>query len=363
MELTDTSYLFVDESGVLSGPLHVAVDVTNKCNAKCLHCYNRSGGLLERNELTDQELLSMFEDVANMKPFSVCFCGGEPMLRYETLLNVTKMLKDAGVSVVSMVSNGWFIGEREAQKLVEFGLSRCQISLDGACAETHERMRGIPGIFDKAIGALDALDKHGIPLQVAFSPTRFNIEEFPALIDLLTKYKNLTEVRVQPLMPMGNAMLNEGELFVDDQDYRKLVRFIDEVKKKRLCRFEVNWGDPLDHLVRFPNFEFKNNSFVEVKSDGSIALSAYLPIVVGNVRRHKLSEYWKAGIGAAWSLPVAKELASSVVSIGDMKFDDQQFSTTFYEENIEIDFIDDDVLSNSSAFTLSNLYTKRTTND
>lgn len=356
---TEGKYLSKDLSGVLSGPLHVAVDVTNKCNAKCLHCYNRSGGILERKELDDDELLKLFKDIGSLKPFSVCFCGGEPMIRFDVLCEIASVLREAGVPVISMVSNGWFIDEHKARRLVESGLTRCQISLDGACAETHERLRGIPGIFDRAIDALGYLDQFNIPLQIAFSPTSFNIEEFPELLDLVSKLKNLTEVRVQPLMPMGNAVQHQGELFACDSDYRKLVKYMDEVRSSGKYKFEVNWGDPLDHLVRFPTFEFENNTFVEIKSDGNIALSAYLPITVGNVRNHSLPEYWKAGVGGAWKLPVAKELAASVVSIGDMRFESEETPTTFYENSIEIDYIDDVVEEHVSDFTLKNLMKER----
>lgn len=363
MELTDTSYLYIDESDVLTGPLHIAVDVTNKCNARCLHCYNRSGGLLSRDELTDDDLLLLYQEISSIKPFSVCFCGGEPMLRYDVICEATKKLKAAGVPVVSMVSNGWFIDEEKAKGLIDAGMTNVQISLDGACAATHEHMRGLEGLFDRAIGALNILDNLGITLQVAFSPTRFNIDEFPEIVELLSSLKNLNELRVQPLMPMGVALEHEEELFPDDEDYRKLTKYINAKKSKREVNFNIAWGDPLDHMVRFPTFDFKNNSFLEVKSNGDITVSSYLPLTIGNVKHHSLSEYWEAGIGKAWSLPVAKELAASVVSVSDMKFESGSTPTTFYEQNIELDFIEDKVLDNPSQFTLESLYQRSKKND
>lgn len=45
-------------SEVLIGPHHVAIDITNKCNLRCLHCYNSSGeNDVIKTELSDHEVL------------------------------------------------------------------------------------------------------------------------------------------------------------------------------------------------------------------------------------------------------------------------------------------------------------------
>lgn len=44
----------------VTGPLHLALDITNKCNYRCLHCYNASGeNCVVDNELTDEEVLEL----------------------------------------------------------------------------------------------------------------------------------------------------------------------------------------------------------------------------------------------------------------------------------------------------------------
>lgn len=40
---------------LIVGPHQISFDITNKCNLRCLHCYNSSGeNLASQNELTDQ---------------------------------------------------------------------------------------------------------------------------------------------------------------------------------------------------------------------------------------------------------------------------------------------------------------------
>lgn len=54
-----------------------------------------------------------------------------------------------------------------------------------------------------------------------------------------------------------------------------------------------------------------------------------------------LKDYWKAGLGKVWDIPVIRELAEFVVCIEDMKYDLQELPKIFYEDNIEIDLVDD----------------------
>lgn len=116
-DINESAIRFYDKSEVLSGPLHIAVDVTNKCNAKCLHCFNRSGNELIRDELSDEQLLQVFEQIAEVKPFSICFCGGEPMYKYDILLKACRILHDAGILNIAMVSNGWLLTQEKVNEL------------------------------------------------------------------------------------------------------------------------------------------------------------------------------------------------------------------------------------------------------
>ncbi|HAP8311614.1 TPA: radical SAM protein [Enterococcus faecium] len=68
---------------IVRGPSQISIDVTYKCNFRCKHCYNASGGdnCFMDNELTDDELLELTKDICNLKPYNICFCGGETLLR------------------------------------------------------------------------------------------------------------------------------------------------------------------------------------------------------------------------------------------------------------------------------------------
>ena len=65
----------------------------------------------------------------------------------------------------------------------DLGVKAVQVSLDGATRETFNRMR-VRGEFDPALDGTRNLRAAGVPIEINYSPTRFNIHEIGAAVDL-----------------------------------------------------------------------------------------------------------------------------------------------------------------------------------
>ena len=280
-QMAESGNLPLKHAKILRGPYQMAIDVTNKCNFRCLHCYNRSGENPHiENELSYEEKIEFIKDIAKLRPYNLCFCGGEPMLEEQFLYEAAETLSSNGI-MVSMVTNGSLITKEKAKKLKKAGVKRAQVSLDGARPETHERLRQFKGSFEKAKNAIKFFREAGFAsVGVAFSPTSFNWYEL--------------------------------------EDVYNLIRF----------------RSRLEHFGAFSN----------VQADGEIIVSPYIPISVGNIRKHKFSQYWDAGLIRAWEIPKIKELASKIISIEDMGKTKEDSPKVWYEENLEIDIIDDKLI-------------------
>ena len=162
------------------GPEQIALDITKRCNMRCRHCYNRSndgGGAGLGQELTDGELRKFAKMVREMRPVGVCFCGGEPLLRYDIIIEFMKLASNS-FTRFSMVTNGYLMTFDKILALRDAGLKSLQVSIDGEDASTHESLRGVEGAYVKAINALKmAIDCEIPQVGIAFSPTRFNVPE------------------------------------------------------------------------------------------------------------------------------------------------------------------------------------------
>lgn len=161
--------------------------VTSRCNAKCATCFYWRE-LNQQGDLTFEEIDRLS---ATMPPFrELWLSGGEPMMR-QRLAEIIRMFYDRnGIRTLDLPTNGLF--ERRLVTLME-DVSRdmpdlevnINLALDGF-GDTHDRLRGVAGNFDKAIEALRALypvrDRNpNIRLHVNSVITAENIEELAAL--------------------------------------------------------------------------------------------------------------------------------------------------------------------------------------
>ncbi|AIS51558.1 radical SAM domain-containing protein [Thermoanaerobacter kivui] len=297
----------INYAEVLKGPHQLAFDITNKCNFRCLHCYNSSGeNIVVNNELTDEEVINFIKEIGEMKLFNVCFRGGEPLIRKELIYKCAKLLIEAGTTYVSLVTNGYLMTEDIAYQLKKSGIDRIQISIDGACPTTHDKLRNKKGAFDKAIKAIKILKNVGISnIDVSFCPTSFNIAEFDEVHSLLNEL-GIKELRVQPLMLLGRANQHLNKIMPTQFQYRQLVKRIHAINLRGKNPI-VEWGDPVDHLIRFRTIAANCVSYVSIRANGDIVASPYLPLVVGNIRKYKFSEYWKAGLVTLWQNELPKK--------------------------------------------------------
>lgn len=316
---------------------------------RCRHCYNRSSvdsGWTRDSELSDTELISFAEGIKDLEPPSFCFCGGEPFIRYDVVRRMMQVMHNP-LTKPGIVTNGYLVTYEHLKELADLGLYTIQVSVDGATASTHERLRGVSGGYSKAIEAIKAGAKANIPSRaVAFSPTSFNIGEFTEFVGQMSAL-GVSSVRVQPLMNLGNAQSNV-EILPNEDDYARLFDQIEGCRSK-YKKMQIEWGDPIDHLLRCSGLMSGFVPHVTIQSNGDIVLSLYLPIAIGNILRHSLKEYWDAGIWRVWGIGFFKEIAECYTSVGALAQDAIPLPRVFHVPNIRLDLIDDRLLDLSDA--------------
>ena len=299
-----------------SAPLMVALDVTSACNFRCLHCFNDSG-CKSSDELTDTEIYQVAQQVAKLNPLVVCLCGGETMLRKNLVDIIRCISKTAGV--VNMVSNGSLINEENIYELKNAGIDTIQISLDGLNAIQHDTFRGYVGSFEKAVNAIKLIKKAGINVVVSCTPNKLNHRTIEEYLDF-TLGLGVSQVRFMPLIPIGWGSKIES-LLLSPEEYVRLQLILETRKEKlKYTTQSIEWGDPLDHFQRMPfnaSFGYKAYS-MEVKSNGDLAVSTYIPLVVGNVREKSLKEYWDSGYNDIWKNKEVLDYTSKIETVYDI---------------------------------------------
>lgn len=321
----------------LKGPLMISWDVTNKCNFRCMHCYNASGDCdihSFEDELKLNEVKNIVDQIIEVNPYTLCVCGGEPTL-FPHIEYIAKRLSKENIKV-NMVTNGYTMTPQLAKTLKESGVGFVQISVDGSCSKTHDEFRNKKGSFARALNALRYLQEEGIRTAVAFAPNKTNLAEFNDFVDIIMALGCKT-IRLMPLIPMGRGLKNFSHLELSGDEYLLFQKYINEKKEQYLSdEILIEWGDPLEHIYIAKTVR-DNPSCIEIKANGDVGVSNYLPITVGNVKNHTLMEYWNGGLNHIWSNDKVRHFTSQITDLYDFINLDIK---TWTDPRVQFDLID-----------------------
>lgn len=292
----------------------LAVDITNRCNLRCKHCYNYSGEQkIDRTEWTPEELELLTQQINEARPSHVCICGGEPMIRKDDVYGFIRRIRPI-VKSINMVSNGYFIGSEEAMRLKETGIDLVQISIDGL-KDSHNWLRGNECSYDRAINAIHELTNEGIRVSVACAPNIHNIEQLEDLI-MLMENSGAYMLRMQPMMMLGRANENAG-MVLGKKEYIRLARKINNLMFDGGYKMKIEWGDPTEHLFSMSR-GITQIEHLSINPYGDLMISPYVPISFGNVKIHSLEEYLEAGVLNVVLNPTIEMICSLIKNSGNM---------------------------------------------
>lgn len=300
---------------LMRGPLNMMWDVTNKCNLACKHCYNRSGVGRIYSDLDDSEMLNVVPGILALSPKVVCFCGGEPLLRYNLLPQLAQTLADAGITV-NMVTNGLLLDEQKIETLHSSGVSGFQVSLDSFVEDTHDYFRGYRGANAGAIRAIDLLLSKGIMPDVTFIPTRINYKDIEGVVEILY-FRGIRRLGSMPFIPIGRGRENHEELILHDNE---LLEFYYLLEKLRMVYpdFLIEHEDPIEHITLFLNNTIARNAIIEIRSNGDVLISSYLPFIFGNVRNEGIDKLWDLGLKDIWRNENVRTVAKGIKTVDDL---------------------------------------------
>ena len=159
-------------------PLNAQIELTLRCNAKCVFCsiWRRDFQEEIKHEMTTEEVKHIIDEFDRLKVQVVNFTGGEPTLRKD-LPELVSYVSKKGM-IPSVATNGYRLYEHV--KSGEFNaVEWVMVSLDWPDAEHHDKYRGIP-LFDQAVKGIKALvleRKHVIISTVATTENISHMEE------------------------------------------------------------------------------------------------------------------------------------------------------------------------------------------
>ena len=159
-------------------PLNITLELTRRCNARCDYCNH-----WQEQKQTEQELADYVAVVRRFRPFSVTICGGEPFMRKDALEIIRAVRAEPGWRWVSIITNGWFLSEDRAQKLMDTGIDQINVSLNFP-DERQDTDRKLPGLFKKISHIVPWMTARGATVQLNSIIMNDNLEDVVPIAEL-----------------------------------------------------------------------------------------------------------------------------------------------------------------------------------
>lgn len=306
-------------------------ELTSRCNLKCCHCRAEATEDFSSGELSTEQIISVARDIRKAGDPIMILTGGEPLVRND-FFDIAKACVGM-FSRVALATNGTLVDDAMAKRIVEVGIKRVSVSLDGAKASTHDTFRGIPGSFEATIKGYDALIRAGASMQVNATVAKNNIDEVPELLEFLLARK-ADAFHVFALVPVGCGAQISDEARLSPEQMEKFLRWLfeksielkDRIHIKATCApqyyrimrevsrekgiplpaqghpggVKMPAGHPGGHpsggatsgMQAMTRGCLAGSAVCFVSRVGDVQPCGYLPLVVGNVRKQPFAEIW-----------------------------------------------------------------------
>jgi len=187
--------------------------LTEGCNLRCRHCWIAPKYQSKGNPYPALGL-DLFKSIIDQaKPLGltgVKLTGGEPLLHPE-IHEILEFVRSEDLRL-TVETNGILCKPEVAENMAACKDPFVSVSLDGAEAETHEWVRGVPGCFDEAIEGLRNLVNAGLRPQVIMAIMRHNKDQMESVVRLAERL-GAGSVKFNILQPTarGEKMHDAGE--------------------------------------------------------------------------------------------------------------------------------------------------------
>ncbi len=301
-------------SDASSPPLRLVFwETTAGCNLECVHCRRLEvSRKLMKTDLTTAQARQLIEQVAAVGRPVMVFSGGEPLMRPD-IFELAACAKDTGL-LTALASNGTMIEAAVAWQIAGAGFDRVSVSLDGADADTHDRFRGQPGVFDRAVEALEHLHRVGVPTQINCTIARHDKDQIEAVLQLAERI-GAVAVHYFLLVPVGCGLKIARDQMLDADEVEDRLNLIADLQCQTALQIKPTCAPHYWRIIRqrgkqqdqpLPEPHRRNGALHSltrgclagtavcfVSHRGQVFPCGYLPVAAGDVRVQDFGQIWR----------------------------------------------------------------------
>ncbi len=279
--------LLVSRSSRAFIPLTAILELTHRCNERCVHCYvvQPTG---PSHELSTAEWADLLGQMAKEGTLEVTFSGGEVFLRPD-LFDLLEEARRLHFSL-KLSTNATLVGHKEAQRLADLKPWEVGVSLYAANDHVHDAITGVPGSFHRTVEGIRTLTERGVRVKIRSVLMRENVGEEEALRELAQRLG--VSFAQDPLLTPRS-----------DGSTENLAHRLDPTQLKRALEAQADRIFANDDPARWEALrEDKMRSymckaginFCSVGPDGRVLPCVQFQLVAGRVTEQPFAEIWRS---------------------------------------------------------------------
>lgn len=267
----------------LGVPLAAHLDVTYRCNERCVHCYLDHD---DHGEMTTVEIKGVLDQLAEAGVFFLTLSGGEPFMRrdfFEIVEHARRLLFN-----VKVKTNAVMIGETEARRLRSLTIDTVQVSVYSHRPSVHDAITKLPHSFERTIKALRFLRDQGLKVTIANVLMTANLSDQGGVQELAAELG--VHYTIDPtITPMMDGDLSVLALRIPGEELKPVFR------NPALVSNQEEYCAPPKPLTEEDLEGYScsaGHSFCYISPYGDVFPCVQFPLPSGNVRRQKFLDIW-----------------------------------------------------------------------
>ncbi len=259
-------------------------DITNKCNARCIHCYNQNAHSGLRNivadELSFEEAKLLVDDLLYLGVFRLVLSGGE-VLTKSYFLPLCKYIRKHNIQLI-IYTNGIAFTEKTLSELAILYPSTICFSVYGNNDSVHDNITKIKGSYRKTLQALSYFNAHNIDTchKNTILSENFNYWKDTLEKGRLLSKRSLLNCTIYP-------SLEDGELSKHCIDEQQLVSLALSPESPIYYKREIIGACN----IRKPNIDtpcYNETNTIYINSKGEVCLCIAFPFPIASIKDNNI---------------------------------------------------------------------------
>jgi radical SAM protein with 4Fe4S-binding SPASM domain len=275
-------------------PWSVHVDLTYRCNERCIHCYLDHE---DHGEMKTQEIKNVLEQLAQSGTLFLTLSGGEIFLR-EDLFELLEFARALHFDI-NLKTNALLIDAERARKLRDLGVRKIQISIYSAEPEVHDAITKVRGSLERSLAAIRFLQAEGLNVKIACPLMKQNLMAYRNVQALAAELKvpYVLDMTITPKMDGDMSLLqlrsSTKELLPILQDASLNPRACspDSLEAETISTGSATSSGIESHAYEDIPCSAGHNSCY-ISPYGDVFPCVQMPVATGNLRKQTFENIW-----------------------------------------------------------------------